>query len=70
MRTIHPQYITDDKGKKLSVVLPIEEYQTILDELEELEDVRLYDEAKASDEPSIPIDEAFNMIEAKRSGKK
>jgi hypothetical protein len=67
MRTIHPQYITDDKGKKLSVVLPIEEYHTML---EELEDIRLYDEAKASDEPSIPIDEAFKMIEANRKKKK
>lgn len=70
MRTIHPQYITDEKGKKLSVVLPIEEYQTMLDELEELEDIRLYDEAKASDDTSIPIDEAFRMIEAKRNSKK
>ena len=70
MRMIHPQYITDDKGKKISVVLPIEEYHIILDELEELEDIRLYDEAKAFDEPSIPIDEAFKMIEAQRKKKK
>lgn len=70
MRTIHPQYITDNTGKKLSVVLPIEEYNTILDELEELEDIRLYDEAKASDEPSVPIDEAFKLIEANRKKKK
>jgi hypothetical protein len=68
-RTIHPQYITDDKGKKISVVLPIEEYQTILDDLEDLEDIRLYDEAKASDEPSFPIDEAFKIVEAKRKNK-
>ena len=70
MKTIHPQYITDDTGKKISVVLPIEEYHTILEELEELEDIRLYDEVKGSDEPSIPINEAFKMIEAKRKGKK
>jgi hypothetical protein len=50
--------------------LSIEEYNTILDELEELEDIRLYDEAKAADEPSVPIDEAFKMIEAKRKSKK
>ncbi len=70
MRTIHPQYITDNKGKKISVVLPIEEYQTILDEIDELKDIRLYDKAKASHEPSIPIEEAFQMIEAKRKSKK
>jgi hypothetical protein len=68
-RTIHPNYITDDKGKKISVVIPIEEFHHIMEELEELEDIRLYDEAKASDETSIPIDEAFKIVEAKRNKK-
>lgn len=49
MLSVHPQYITDDKGKKLSVVLPIAEFKSIMEELEELEDIRLYDDAKASD---------------------
>ncbi len=70
MLTVHPQFITDTTGKKISVVLPIKEYITIMDELEELEDIRLYDEAKTTDEPSIPIDEAFKLIEAKRKNKK
>ena len=70
MRAIHPQYIIDNTGEKISVVLPIEEYQIILNELEELEDIRLYDEAKATGEPSIPIDKAFKMIEAERKKKK
>jgi len=61
-----PQYITDNKGKKLSVVLPIKDYVKIMEELEELEDIRLYDEAMADKEPSIPIDKAFELIEAKR----
>ena len=66
---ITPQYITDNKGKKVSVVLPIKEYQKIMEELEELEDIRLYDQAKASKEPSMPIDKAFKLIEAKRKKK-
>jgi len=66
MLTVNPQYITDSTGKKISVVLSIKEFKTIMEELEELEDVRLYDEAKASDEPSVPIDEAFKIIEANR----
>jgi len=37
-----------------------------LDDWDELEDIRLYDEAMAANEPSIPIDKAFEMIEAKR----
>jgi hypothetical protein len=49
MQTLQPQYITDNTGKKISVVLPIKEYKTLLEELEELEDIRLYDEAKKED---------------------
>jgi PHD/YefM family antitoxin component YafN of YafNO toxin-antitoxin module len=64
-----PQYITDNKGNKISVVLPMKEYKKIMDELEELEDIRLYDEAMADKEPSIPIDKAFKLIEAKRRKK-
>jgi len=66
MRT---QFVTDDHGKKLAVILPIREYNKMLDDLEELEDIKLYDEAKKSNEPSIPIDDAFKMIEAKRNAK-
>ena len=65
----HPQYITDSEGKKLSVVLPIKEYQKILEDLEELADLRLYDEAMSVNEPSIPIDKAFQQIEEKRKKK-
>jgi hypothetical protein len=43
------QYITDRQGKRISVILPIKEYERILEELEDLEDVRLYDEAKRED---------------------
>jgi hypothetical protein len=42
MFTVHPQYITDNTGKKISVILPIKEFKTLLEELEELEDIRLY----------------------------
>jgi hypothetical protein len=66
MLTVNPQYITDNAGRKISVVLSIKEFKTIMEELEEMEDVRLYDEAKASDEHSVPIDEAFKIIEANR----
>jgi len=69
MLTLKPQYITDNAGKKISVVLPMKDFNAIIVELEELEDIKLYDEAKKSNEPSIPIDDAFKMIEAKRKEK-
>jgi hypothetical protein len=57
MKSLHPQFITDDTGKKLSVVLSIKEYRAIMEELEELEDIRLYDEVKAKNEKPIPLDD-------------
>lgn len=68
MSPIHPQFITDTAGKKL-VVLPANEFDMMMEELEGLEDIRLYDESKTDNEPSVPIDEAFASIEAKRTTK-
>lgn len=64
------QYITDTHGKKVAVILPLKSYQKMIEDLEELEDIRLYDEAKTLNEPSIPIEKAFKSIEAKRKLKK
>jgi len=69
MQDIHPQFITDSEGNRISVVLPMEEYKALLEELDMADDIRLYDEVKASDEPSIPLDEAFKMIDSERKSK-
>jgi PHD/YefM family antitoxin component YafN of YafNO toxin-antitoxin module len=69
MVSVHPQYITDSAGEKL-VVLPINEFNSIMEELEEMEDIRIYDDAKRNDTGErIPMEEAFKMIEAKRKNK-
>ena len=39
------RYIVNDKGEKTEVVLPIELYERLLDEVEELEDFKDFDEA-------------------------
>ena len=49
MIKLKPQFIKDTAGKQL-VILSKKEYDAIIDELEETEDVRLYDEAKKSDD--------------------
>jgi PHD/YefM family antitoxin component YafN of YafNO toxin-antitoxin module len=49
MQNIHPQYIKDLKGKNTFVILPANEFDSILEDLEELEDIKLYDEAKKED---------------------
>jgi hypothetical protein len=65
MNAIHPQYITDKDGKKVSVVIPLAEYERILDELEELDDIKLFDEAKADKEPSMSFDEYVRQRSAR-----
>ncbi|MES2764433.1 MAG: hypothetical protein V4642_01085 [Bacteroidota bacterium] len=66
MVSLHPQYITDTAGNKVSVVLSMQEFQKIMDELEELDDIRLYDEAKNDNDTLIPLEEAFAIVDAKR----
>lgn len=63
------QYLTNAKGKKKAIVLPIKMYEKLLDKLDELEDIRLYNEAKKNEENYIPIDEVFKIIEVKRKKK-
>lgn len=50
MGAIREQYIEDVEGKKVAVILPISEYEKMLKKLEELEDIKLYDEIKAKNE--------------------
>ena len=67
MLSVHPQYIKDSVGNNL-VILPQKEYDALIEELEELEDIRSYDEAKKDDTGErIPAEEAFKIIETKRN---
>ncbi|MBX9782030.1 MAG: hypothetical protein K2X48_01940 [Chitinophagaceae bacterium] len=52
-----PQFITDKKGKKISVVIDINDYKKMLGEIEELEDIKQYDAVKARKEKSTPLSE-------------
>jgi len=63
--TLHPQYITDEEGRKISVVLSVNEFEQIMEELDELEDIRLYDEAKKSTEPPMPFDDYVKQRRSK-----
>ena len=43
------QFVTDPKGNKVAVIIPIQDYEKMMEELDELEDIRLYDESKVTD---------------------
>ncbi len=64
MLTVHPQYIKDSDGNTSLVVLPVTEFDKLMEELEDVEDVRLYDAAKSNDNSErVPMVEAFKLIE-------
>ena len=62
---IAPRYVTDENGKRVEVMIHIEEYRRLLDAAEELESLRAYDAAKASQDEAIPFEQAISEIERK-----
>jgi len=60
------QYITDESGRKVSVILSIKDYNKMIRNLEELEDIKSYDKAMNSKEESLVAEDAFKEIESKR----
>jgi PHD/YefM family antitoxin component YafN of YafNO toxin-antitoxin module len=67
MLTVHPQYIKDANGNKSLVVLPADEFDTLMEALDDAEDIRLYDEAKSQNTGElIPAQDAFSQIEQSR----
>ncbi len=64
------RYVVDENGKRVAVLLEVEEYERMIEELEELEDILAYREAKAEiergEDEAIPLDQAMREI---REGK-
>lgn len=60
------KYIVDEKGNRVGVVLDIDEYRDLLTQLEELDSIRAFDAAKASEQDAIPFEQAIREIEQQR----
>lgn len=63
---IEEKYITDSQGNRLGVLLGIEEYQHLLEQLEELNALKAYDRVKQLRDEVIPFEQAINEIEKER----
>jgi hypothetical protein len=61
------QYITDENGRRVSVIISFKDYKKMIKNLEELEDIKSYDKTISSNEESIVAEEAFKEIESKRN---
>ncbi len=60
------KYLTDSQGNRIGVLLGIDEYQRLLDALEELESIRAYDSAVMARDQAIPFDKAVEEIKRDR----
>jgi PHD/YefM family antitoxin component YafN of YafNO toxin-antitoxin module len=60
------QFLTNEKGERVAVVLSIADYEEMIEALEDLADIRAIDEAKASNETPIPLEQALAEIERNR----
>lgn len=64
------RYLTNEKGERIGVLLDIEEYERLIEELEELSDIRAAEEARreleSGEDEVIPFDQAVREI---REGK-
>jgi len=56
-------YVTDKKGRKIAVQVPIKTYEKLLADSEELDDIKQYRKAKTHKSDPMPFDQAFNEIE-------
>ena len=63
MKSLHPQYIVDRHQNRISVVLPIKEWESVLKAMEALDDIRDYDRAKNIDDEILPFEQAVEEIE-------
>ena len=55
-------YVVDEEGNRETVVVPISDWEQIVDALEELDHIRAYDDAKADPTEPIPLEQAISEI--------
>ena len=58
-RILNPQYVLDNSGKKAFVVLPVDEYESLLEDLQDLAVT-----AERRDEPKVSLDEFERGLKA------
>ena len=67
------RYVNDENGKRVEVVMPVEEYGRLLEALEDFEDARAADESRAAiergEDELLPFDEALEETTRNRAKK-
>ncbi|KPJ67716.1 MAG: hypothetical protein AMJ43_03545 [Coxiella sp. DG_40] len=62
MLATHEKYIINEKGRKTAVVVPLNEWKTIQEMLEDLDDIKAFDKAMSKPSEPIPWDKALKEL--------
>ena len=62
MVAVHPEYVVDENQNRKAVILPFAEWERIVEDLEELDDIRAYDKAKAESQDTVSFEQAVSEI--------
>lgn len=63
MSSTDTQFVTDDAGHRVGVLLGIDRYRALVDAAEALDEIRAFDEATANDDEAIPFEQAVRGME-------
>ena len=66
MLTVHPEIVIGRNRKPTAVLLPYAEWNRVLADMEELEDIRAYDRAKARGDEAIPFEQAVRELRKRK----
>ncbi|MFY8221885.1 MAG: hypothetical protein ACOVJ6_08270 [Pirellulales bacterium] len=67
MSTVTPRFLVDENQQPTDVVLTIDQWHEILEQLEELEDIQAYDSAKTGPQDAVPLTQAITELRKSRS---
>jgi len=59
---LHPQFVIDERGEKKSVLLPVEDYECILEAIEDQLDAADLDEAIQQEKEVVPYEQVRRQL--------
>lgn len=66
MNNVKEQYVVNERGDRVGVLVGWKYYRHLLEEIEELEAIRAYDVAKSRNGKPVPFKQAIDEIKRKR----
>jgi len=63
MVRVRLQYLVDGNQQRKAVVISVKDWARIVEELEELDDIRAYDKAKAGPQDAVPFEQCVHEID-------